>query len=1221
MDGRKRPAPWSRGSSPPTQRRRQSEQSTITDRRNSSRDVLPGHDRSQNGAGSASSQKTSTDHSPMHVMSPMSNGSGSNTPVQVVPTVPSMLSVAQKQMTSQSAPMDTLSALRLLKSSSVTNAPQTTNGTATTEVKVLKVQLRVAQIEDAKLRSHAKQLEDQIKQLETLPAQLAALKDLVEQRERAAAKGPSSDEISRRLGALENAEPAVKTAQFTQLQADVQAMKMDIKKLDPLPEQLKQLQSTATQNGKDIAEALGKSSKLRTDVDDLGTLKEDIKAVKEQRLAMRGDAVKIMIQTAIQPEIKKMDVFCTENEKTLKGLSTTVEANQKICDTLNQCDLPGQLQSLQDKINQVESNNNKTYEKVTTLDIRVTTFEENLTKLRKDSKNLYQDIDKYIGPIQKAHLNTDETVLQRVGYLEDKIRSLRKEQDYLSSEHDKLSTKSDEHPVDPKDFKGLQDIVCSLLKDSEKLAQDVKQMKPLTDQPQQHTSQDKNVQEGHTSLSEEHAKLMERVRKLEAAPARSASPAPSMGHSQLKKAVEGLENRVSDLDTAFKRVEKNQQDQKVITSQVKNFQSESSKLSNAQRSLQNEHDTIVDQIKTFESKQARLSEEHKTIVEQLKAYHGEQESLANQQKAFQTEQTKSSNEQKRFSKALESLDNRVTASEKTATQVKLLASEQAKFLSEQNKVSDRVTKLETAPKPAVSPNQTVGNNYVDLTPISSEVEDVQQRLRSMEDRVGGATGLSTIIDGLQDDVERMEADIHAFKNDLGVVQNSFTNIFAESFDPFKTSVEEQMKTHSQSFSQHSELLGKLQEQVAKSQIECPSHNFSAPQMRLLNNMVQSTTEVRQDLSCLQDSVKTEVEQRTAAVEDIRQQVVLKQDIISATQAIDTVKAAIRNLQSQYDNISTDDLHQKMVHWFVQHYPSTPANMLQQFAVIQHEVGQLRNFTDQINRIPNGTQALNALAQISPQLTALVQSPPGSKGSPELLAKTSEALKTINDSMAKAHKQIENLTRTVGSLQTSIHTLNSNNTPFVRTESLAALEQSISTLRADVEAEFKRALQARNEFVTKAGKEHDLRVDVEKSIRASIKDLTTKVHKEREERVEAEQDIVLASNDRFKELETGKIKTTSDQVESLQAALGKICTEFEKLVKEFNDPVNKELLNHLPTLFLQTGQLQWVIEDLNQNLPKGALEFEWSCDFKNKFNIPAPYSEESGEAAGKGKSKQ
>jgi predicted nucleic acid-binding Zn-ribbon protein len=494
------------------------------------------------------------------------------------------------------------------------------------------------------------------------------------------------------------------------------------------------------------------------------------------------------------------------------------------------------------------------------------------------------------------------------------------------------------------------------------------------------------------------------------------------------------------------------------------------------------------------------------------------------------------------------------------------------------------------------------------------VADIQQKLHTLYDHVYGESGLNTIIDGLQDDVEKMGEEVHAHGTDLDLLQNDFTAIFAKNFDPFRTSMEEQLKAHGQTFIQHFESLSKLEERIIKLQSEEETRTFTVSQLQSLNNLVHSMAAAKEHLSRLQNSLNAEVHQRNAAVEDLKKQVALKQDTLVATQAIDTVKAAVRNLQDQYDNISTDDLHQKMVHWFLQAYPSNAANMIQQFGVIQHEIAQLRKFTDQISRIPDGTQTLSALAQIGPQLITLAQSPPGYKDSVEGLAESKEALKSMSETMTKLQTQYVGLAHTVGSLQAFMRSLNSNTAPFARAESLVALQESIRKLQEEER-------QARNEFATKAGKEHDQRVEAEGKIRRGINDLTTKIDKELKERIEAEQEIVFTNNQWFKEFEkdtTGKIKATSEQLEALQAALDKFRADFNEVL----DDTSKEFLNRLPTLYVVTAELQTFLEDLNMNLPKGPLHIEWTADLNaDVFATPAPESDESRNAARKGKSKQ
>lgn len=886
--------------------------------------------------------------------------------------------------------MGTLSAIRSRKISVAETVTQITDGSTLTEVRLLKAQLKLAHIEDAKLRNHVKQLEDQVKQLEALPGELAALKDLVEKQECAAVKWSSLDDIARRLSVLEKPKPAVETAKLKQLDSDVQTLKTDMKTLGPLPEKLKQLQSavmqhgtdirtldalpeklkqlqtTVTQHGTDIVSALSRSKKLETEVGHLAGLKDDIKIIKEQRQAIKGDAIKVMIQTAMQSETKKMDAFRTENNKALKDVSTKVDAVQKICNDLNKRKLPEQLQNLQEKISLVESNDNKTYRKTMIL-------EDNLTKLRDGSDT--QSMTGRNTPIKTPHKVTKDSVLQRIEDLEDKSRSLRKEQDYLLGEQKKLSTKVDQLPV----------------------GTEVSQKQP------------------------------------------------------------------------------------------------------------SEYATISKQIKTFEDEQVRLSNEYNTIANQLKTYQSKQQNLFNQQKTAQAEQTKLCNEQKGFSQKLEDLSDRVMASENTIDQLKPLRSEQLKFSKEQEKTNQRVATLEMAPRTVFTSNAIVGNNDTDPARISSESQNIQQRLHLLESRINGETGLSSlskIIDDLQDDFEKMDKEIHDYGRDFEMFQTNFLAIFKQTFDPFKVSIEQQLQSHSQTLTQHAETLTKLEEQVEKSHIETPTSGLTTEQLKLVDTVVEDTTTLKQALTRLQESFYAEVEHRNTTTQDLKQQLALKQDTLSAIQANDTVKAAVRNLQAQYDNISTDDLHQKMVQWFLQQYPSSSASLIQQFGAFQHEFKEMRNFIGQMSWVAHYAQTLGALARIGPQLQALVQSPSGSKTPSESLAKTMESLKTMETAIANVQKQNESL----------------------------------------------------------------------------------------------------------KDLEGNKIKEIFEHIEGLKAASTKLRTDHDEMVAKFITP-NKDYLSLLRNLFVTASQMQYFVECLNQNLPKGPLEIDWHFDLNAEPSAnPAPKSD-------------
>jgi chromosome segregation ATPase len=817
--------------------------------------------------------------------------------------------------------MDTLNALRAKKAAIAGNSAQTTPSAMGT--KALEAQSKAAQIENQNLRTYVKTLEERVKVFEGMPAQVTALEDLVKQQdEHSKAQSTKLDEVLRRLSALEDRpepNPTVEIANLTQLQADIKAVKQDVSNLGTLSSQLKQLQSTTTQHGKDIVNVNAMASKLRTDLDAHG---------REQ--AGKSDAVKAMVQTAIQPEIKKMNTSRDENTKTLADATKKVEANQRVINNLS-----SQLQTLQVKVNNVESNDSKTYQKLTTLE---ESFKERLQKVETDNDELFADIRDYIGPIRKSYQSTKDTLVQRIHNLEEKAMSYCKEQDHLSGELSKLSAKTDKQPTDSVE---LAAIVSGLGEDTKKLTTDFEELQATV------------------------SALQQRIRPAD----------------EQNKLVE----RMSSLSNTLDKIRAKQREQNKIVGQVKSFQSEQSKLGQSQ-------------------------------------------------KTFLTEQTR-------------------------------LSIEQAEMSDQQVKIGERVLRLERASElREVSTRNTEGS-----TSLLSGV-GVQQPDRSFEERITGELGqIRDSIDELKQDSEQMESDIDKHETDMAVLRSSFADIFTQHFDPFKARIEQYLELCYKNITEHAKAVTKLGDEVTKLQAQPTSSGLTDAQFSRLNevsldiatlkeNLVDqkglvdaelqrqktAINDVKEQMASEQDSptlkqtvadlhvlFHTTVEQLNSTAKDLKEQVASKQDAISAKQSFDSVKATIRNLQHQYENIFTDDLHQRMVHWFLQEYPSTPANLVRQFAAMQHEVAQIQT---------------------------LVQSP---------------EFKKINQTMAETQKKHANLTQTVASLKSSVDIIRSDATSFAKADLLVELGQSVRALQAGVRTE------------------HDERVKVEKAIQLSITDLETK----------------------------------------------------------------------------------------------------------------------------------
>jgi chromosome segregation ATPase len=313
-------------------------------------------------------------------------------------------------------------------------------------------------------------------------------------------------------------------------------------------------------------------------------------------------------------------------------------------------------------------------------------------------------------------------------------------------------------------------------------------------------------------------------------------------------------------------------------------------------------------------------------------------------------------------------------------------------------------------------------------------------------------------------------------------------------------------------------------------------------------LLQQLGEVKQDLARLRDDNTRKIEQLKTATGFLHQALASKQDTAETLSLIDSVKFALQSLQVQYDNISTGDLYTKMSHWILQQYPNSPAAMLQQLEGVKHDINQLRIFTDAFTQMPDSAETLVALAKLRPEIVALVKAQPESVQSQAVTAKLDKGL-----------SKLESLETMVSGLQGSLNVLNSDNSPFVKNE---YLQQSMSTLRDGVET--------------------------------VVSELRTRVEQ---------------TGDALK-LETRKNLQNFGQVESLQQDVARLRQNTNEVLEDFKDPATKHCIDQLPILFVHTGQLQFVVENLAANMPRGPLRHRWHYDFKEMFKMPSPFLSEA-----------
>jgi chromosome segregation ATPase len=133
--------------------------------------------------------------------------------------------------------------------------------------------------------------------------------------------------------------------------------------------------------------------------------------------------------------------------------------------------LSAQQQTLHTRIKETEKSCTETKSKVTSLDEGIKDINQDLRGLRETHETLCKDVADYIGPVREAFVAADKlTVLQRVAKLEVNSTSMSKEQGYLSSQMESLSSGPF---VKQEEFQALKSAVGSLEEDNETLSQDI----------------------------------------------------------------------------------------------------------------------------------------------------------------------------------------------------------------------------------------------------------------------------------------------------------------------------------------------------------------------------------------------------------------------------------------------------------------------------------------------------------------------------------------------------------------------------------------------------------------------------------------------------------------------------------------------------------------------------------------------------------------------------
>jgi chromosome segregation ATPase len=747
----------------------------------------------------------------------------------------------------------------------------------------------------------------------------------------------------------------------------------------------------------------------------------------------------------------------------------------------------------------------------------------------------------------------------------------------------------------------------------------------------------KRIDADHKRIAERLDKFKDDVKKHETQILALADKIEKVGHNESKtwETVSGLDDEIRIYIGSFKKAFELSGNTTLVdrlhkfgtlVGQVKTFQSEQAKLSNEQRRLTMDQDNVLKEQEKLVSRIAVLEKSTVTHgpgpgfkkvgtpVTDLTTPNSSNASVEIALQRFnQVEEDikslqQSSSKFEELSSQVERIDGQAEMITEQAEKLKVIENQSSQLSDRMAKTEERVSDLGR-----VKDMQKLPTSFAQL---EARLADVEARghgppVQLAPDASPDPPELS--LQSLDEALQATEATVHIHDTRIDIVEKAVPELFKEYFDPLKKSMTEELNSVKQSVTRSDNTVAELKQQLEQS---AAKHDNTAAELKqqleqsvaehdntaaeIIQQLEQSVFRIdttvaelkqqpqrtqspaqrnptaqdpklRQDLFQLQTTLQHAVKD----IGTLQQDVLQKADKVATDQRMDSVSHSFRNLQDQYNNITTDDLHARMVQWFLQNYPSNTANMLQQYASLHEEVNALKELSASVAWIQSRSEDISSLVKVAPQVHELLSAATELR-LPELLAKIDEAYNNSQQSVTVAkgaQNKAESHTGLIKSLQQSLHNLNS--TPSLgsttQAEAIQAFEQQLRDLQKDFETGLNGARQERinaiNEVKTAAGTDHELRVKEMKGLKASVASCRT------------------------------LIDGVSPRVTSLEEVSTILRADVDTINNDYITP-NRKTFALFSHVLITACQLQELFESVNQNLPHGPIEFQWHIDLNN-----------------------
>jgi hypothetical protein len=585
--------------------------------------------------------------------------------------------------------------------------------------------------------------------------------------------------------------------------------------------------------------------------------------------------------------------------------------------------------------------------------------------------------------------------------------------------------------------------------------------------------------------------------------------------------------------------------------------------------------TLVGQVQNFQSEQGRMSNEQKNLTAGLDALKTDAEKLS--ARVVQLEQKAAGTGLARVGKPVVPGPPHVDSSTAT-THIDKIGEDVDKL----QKFCDVIPALTTR---IINVETRLGLND-GVTQMHSPVAEVSNVCAQVPPSGSHSFNIPEELADINELLNRLDEDAQRHSTQIENLSKEGPEFFRTKFDPFQQTVEERFQQFNETLQNVARNVTQLRQQSSQPQI---SDQLTA--------VVQGNMSLKLDVAKLHNDLQDERAQRAQNIGDVKHQLAEKTDSTAVDNMIDHFRISFENLQHQYNNITSDDLHRRMVKWFLESYPANAVDMVRQFATIQQEVQSLKAFSGQLSWVQTHGQNIALLVQNRDQLQVLLQSAPALQQLPQIFTKIDQiardakkALDTAVTNDGKASEQ-EELIRKLGDTTTRLEHANyeflGDSSPFAKTQAMHELQ---ITTENGLAVETAARINATEELRSAARGEYEKLSEEYRETQSTIQACTT---------------------------------TTTEQkqrVDSLHDLFQHLRTDIDAIKNEFIEP-NRLLFATYPKVVMVLGQIQLAIEELNMNSPKAAdlaFNFQWTFDLRPKGTITT--SETSGDQD-KGKRKK